>query len=250
MNFLNRPIGKLSFAILTGLLLTISWTPSFLAPLVFIGFVPLLLVLDNIFEDDQKRKGVRHFSIVYFSLIIWNVGTIWWVYYSSDWGAVAAFVFNSLFMTIVFYLSYLTRKRWGFVIGNISLVVYWIAFEYLHLSWELSWPWLTLGFGITSFPSWMQWYEYTGVLGGSIWILTVNILVFNFIKSAIKIKQFNWMKSTFVILVFTFVPMEISLLIYGSIFETHAPVNVVIVQPNIDPYNEKFSGNEIGRAHV
>jgi apolipoprotein N-acyltransferase len=244
MNFLNKPLGKLFFALLTGLLFTIAWTPSPFAPLVFIAFVPLLLALDRICEDGGKRKGLRHFGIAYFSLMIWNVGTTWWVYYSSDWGAVAAFVFNTLFMTIVFQLSYLTRKRWGVMIGTISLVVYWIAFEYLHLSWELGWPWLTLGFSIASFPSWMQWYEYTGVLGGSMWILIVNILIFNLIKSAINGKPFYWMKSSFIIIVFIFVPLEISILIYGSISETKSPVNVVIVQPNIDPYNEKFSGND------
>jgi apolipoprotein N-acyltransferase len=244
MNFLNKPLGKLSFALLTGLLLTLAWSPSSFAILVFIGFVPLLLVLDKIFEDDRKRKGLRHFGIVYFSLLTWNVGTTWWVYYSSDWGAVAAFVFNTLFMTIVFQFYYLTKKRWGALIGNISLVIYWIAFEYLHLSWELSWPWLTLGFSIASFPSWMQWYEFTGVLGGSAWILIANILIFNLIKAAISHQPFYWMKSTFIILVFIFVPMEISFLIYSSISETKSPVKVVIVQPNIDPYNEKFSGND------
>jgi len=244
MTFLNKPLGKLSFAVLTGLLLTIGWCPLPFAPLLFIGFVPLLLVIDNIVEDNRKRKGLRHFGIVYFSLLLWNVGTTWWVYYSSDWGAVAAFFFNTLFMTTIFQFAYLTRKKWGAAIGNISLVVYWIAFEYLHLSWELSWPWLTLGFGIASFPSWMQWYEYTGVLGGSLWIMVANILIFNLVKSAIKDKPFYWKKRTIVILLFIFIPMEISLLIYSSISETSSPVNVVIVQPNIDPYNEKFSGND------
>ncbi len=244
MNFLKKPLGKVFFAILTGLLLTIGWCPSSFAPLMFIGFVPLFLVIDSIFNDSQKRKGLRHFGIVYFSLLVWNIGTTWWVYYSSDWGSIAAFGFNTLFMTIIFQFAFLTRKKWGTTIGSISLVVYWIAFEYLHLSWELSWPWLTLGFSIASFPSWMQWYEYTGVLGGSIWIMVVNILVFDLIRNILHKKPFYWKKRTVLIFVLIFLPMEISLLLFSSYTENSKPVNVVVIQPNIDPYNEKFSGND------
>ena len=29
---------------------------------------------------------------------------------------------------------------------------------------------------------WVQWYEYTGVSGGTLWILVVNIFIFNSIK--------------------------------------------------------------------
>src|ERR1017187_811797 len=111
--FLDNRLGKFSFIILTGLLLTFAWPTSELAPLLFIGFVPLLFVLDKICEDNRKRKGLRHFGTVYLALLIWNVGTTWWVYYSSDWGAIAAFVFNTLFMSIIFHFSYFTRKRWG-----------------------------------------------------------------------------------------------------------------------------------------
>ncbi len=244
MTILRKPFGKLFFAVLTGLLLTAAWSPSLFAPLVFVGFVPLLLVLDFIFHDDKKRKGLRSFGIVFFSLLIWNIGATWWVYYSSQWGSVAAFGFNTLFMAIVFQFAYFTKKRCGATIGNIALVIYWIAFEYLHLHWELSWPWLTLGFSFASFPSWMQWYEYTGVLGGSVWVWVVNILIYNLIKNILYNRPFYWKKRTVVILAFIVIPMEVSLLIYNSFKETKAPVNVVIVQPNIDPYNEKFSGND------
>jgi hypothetical protein len=30
------------------------------------------------------------------------------------------------------------------------LIIYWIAFEQLHLNWELSWTWLNLGNGFSN----------------------------------------------------------------------------------------------------
>ena len=60
-------------------------------------------------------------------------------------------------------------------LGYLSFIVYWISFEYLHINWELTWPWLTLGNGFAQYPSWVQWFEYTGVFGASLWILGLNV---------------------------------------------------------------------------
>ena len=38
----------------------------------------------------------------------------------------------------------------------------WISMEYLHLNWDLSWPWLTLGNVFANSTYFVQWYEFTG----------------------------------------------------------------------------------------
>jgi apolipoprotein N-acyltransferase len=63
--------------------------------------------------------------------------------------------------------------------GYVFLITFWIAFEFLHYNWELTWPWLTLGNGFAAKPQWNQWYEYTGVFGGSLWILVSNIALYS-----------------------------------------------------------------------
>ena len=55
--------------------------------------------------------------------------------------------------------------------------------EYFHLNWQFSWPWLTLGNVFSTVTEFVQWYEYTGVLGGTLWILSINILIFLYIKN-------------------------------------------------------------------
>jgi apolipoprotein N-acyltransferase len=37
---------------------------------------------------------------------------------------------------------------------------------------------MTLGNGFAVSHQWVQWYEYTGVYGGTVWIWIVNILLF------------------------------------------------------------------------
>ncbi len=133
----------------------------------------------------------------------------------------------------------------GAKIGYASLPVFWLAFEYIHLNWQLSWPWLTLGFGFSNYVCFLQWYKFTGPLGGSLWIWLCNIAVFVFICKkwlstiSLSINRIG------IPLALIILPSWASFLIYWShpLPDKQKGVNVVVVQPNIDPYNEKFSGN-------
>ena len=58
------------------------------------------------------------------------------------------------------------------------LISFVVAFEYLHLNWDLTWPWLTLGNVFASMPGMVQWYSITGTLGGTAWILLCNFLIY------------------------------------------------------------------------
>ena len=137
-------------------------------------------------------------------------------------------------MAVVFLFFHLTKKRLGSIAGYICLPAYWIAFEYLHLNWDFSWPWLTIGNGFGNWPATVQWYEYTGVLGGSLWVITVNIIGY------LAIQQFTYRKGIALFLLIT-VPILFSLARYHFYSESPDPVNVVVVQPNVDPYGEKFT---------
>ena len=106
------------------------------------------------------------FASTYLLLVGWNALTTWWVSYADLAAGIAAVVLNALLMCLPLMAFRQTKKRLGNRIGYLSLPVYWIAFEQLHLHWDLTWPWLTLGNGFAAAPQWVQWYEYTGFLGG------------------------------------------------------------------------------------
>ena len=228
-------------AIASGVVLAISWPETFFesTALIFLGLSPLLK-LEGKLSKEHKKAGKAVFGFSYLSFLIFNLITTWWIYYASAWGAVAAIVFNSLFMAVVFWLFHITKQKVGRKEGYISLVIYWIAFEYLHLNWDLSWPWLTLGNVFSNSPESVQWYEYTGVLGGTLWILIANLIFFQ-----LGAYRKNWVKSAFMtlfMLAFVFVPMLWSKSVYKNYTQdSKGEMEVVIVQPNIDPYKDKFS---------
>ena len=230
-------------AIASGLILSAGWPMNGFPFLLFAGFVPLLFVEDYISRFRENFNKFSVFSYAYITFFIWNLLTTWWIWNSTIFGAIMAVILNSLFMAIVFTFFHWSKR--GFFNpkhANYLFVLYWISFEYLHLDWDLSWPWLNLGNSFGMFPKWVQWYEFTGALGGSLWILIMNVLFFNLIKTLLN-QQKSITKiafSSLPILVFIVAPMMFSVKLYQNYEEKPNPVEVVVAQPNVNPWNEQF----------
>ncbi|MFC4231783.1 apolipoprotein N-acyltransferase [Parasediminibacterium paludis] len=233
-------------SILSGILLFAAWPVSPLTFAVFLGFVPLLFVADAI-----VKKNV-FFCFSFLALCIWNTSTTWWIWNSTDVGSIAAIIANSVLMCLPWWGYFTFKKIYGKRSGYIALVAFWMLFEYIHLNWQLSWPWLTLGNVFASHPSWVQWYEYTGVSGGTLWILIVNIalkeMILKFQVSGFKFQEKANGKSIGIFIALISIPFIFSAII-SQRFKIIHPINssdVVIIQPNIDPY-QKFNSNSIAQ---
>ena len=170
-------------------------------------------------------------------MLIWNTGTTWWIWNSTAPGAVGAIVANSFLMCLPLTGYHIFKKNYGQKAGWLALIVFWLGFEYIHLDWQLSWPWLTLGNVFATHTDWIQWYEYTGVSGGSLWVLLTNISIYTFLKEKNKSAKY---KPAIAVLLMLVLPIVLSLTIKPKTTPLSASQNVVIVQPNIDPYSEKF----------
>ncbi len=226
---------------LSGLLLIFSFpfTGSF-TPLVFFGLVPLLILRKQHLETQQKHWKLALW--VYLTFLIWNLGTTWWVANASFSGACLAIGVNALLMTIVFGAwSWIHRK----IDKNYSywlLIPVWLLFEFGHHRWDLSWPWLTFGNYFSVRTGWVQWYEWTGTLGGSAWVLFVNLLVFRLYNVYRDVAKRN--RTIFTLVGVLFLPIVVSQ-IFLSLLSFHLPngkiIQTVILQPNVDPYREKFA---------
>lgn len=232
---IQKRLNRWLLSILSGILLTVSFPETGnLTPLTFVAWIPLLLV-ESWFHT--QRKAFSLFWQAYLTFFIYNVGTTWWVYYASAEGAYMAFFANSLLMAIAFLIYHLLKRKLGTKWNGPILICVWLSFEFLHFHWELSWPWLTLGNVFAPRASWVQWYSITGVLGGSLWILVMNLI---FYKLVIQPKK--GLKNTYFILalVLLLLPLSFSWILYFSKDTQGTPYNVAIIQPNLDPYGEKF----------
>ena len=231
----------------TLLIFSFPYTGSF-TPFVFIGFVPLLLLRQQFLATDKKPWKLGLWT--YLSFLLWNIGTTWWVANASISGGIFAFTVNALLMTLVFgSWSFIDRKintRYSFLL----LIPIWILFEFGHHRWDLSWPWLTLGNYFSVRTDWVQWYEWTGTLGGSAWILLVNLLLFRLYNVYRDVAKRN--QNIFTIICILFLPIVVSqiLLPFATSLAVKKPnyLNAVVLQPNIDPYTEKFAASASNEA--
>lgn len=220
---------------LTGILLFAAWPNSSFTFLLLFAFVPLLWLERRIISDG------RFFWLVWLNMFIWNISTTWWIWNASPPGAAGAIIANSLLMCFPLMAFRFTRRHAGDAIGYLSLILYWITFEYIHHNWELSWPWLTLGNALANATTFIQWYEYTGTTGGTLWILLLNMAV---AYSLFKLPHYQKKLVFYLRLLVIFGPMMASSLMKPSDdVEDNTPTapNVVVVQPNVEPYTEKFT---------
>jgi apolipoprotein N-acyltransferase len=230
-------------AILSGLLLGISWPVNGFAPLIFVALVPILLVRTYILQNPSlfSRGAIVLYSYVTF--LVFNLFTTWWVAYSTIVGALLAFLLNSLFMALAFGLAHIVDSR--ILKGRTSffiLIFFFVSFEYLHMNWELTWSWLNLGNVFSENPNWVQWYEFTGVLGGSIWVIAINLIiqqaVLRWVNNDRKLQY--TIIPLFITLVLIGIPIGYSFHLKNNIPKAEKSINALLIQPNIEPYDEAY----------
>ncbi|MEE4198897.1 MAG: apolipoprotein N-acyltransferase [Bacteroidales bacterium] len=238
-----KKTNRYFLVLLSSVLLTLPWYQQFSGIIILIAFIPLLFVEDYLFLTRQKNKSVVLYGYAALTFGVWNLLTTYWIYHAALVGVIAAILVNTFLMSTVFWMFHLTKRKLGARFGHFALIVYWLGFEYFYLNAEISWPWLNLGNALAKDIKLIQWYEYTGTLGGTLWIILVNLAIFRLIQCSLKSK-FN--QSLLVrgislsILIIT--PIIISLTIFKNYNEKGKEYNIAVIQPNIDPYHEKFNG--------
>ncbi|NCC73803.1 MAG: apolipoprotein N-acyltransferase [Sphingobacteriia bacterium] len=239
-----KAIHLYALSILSGLILSLGWPMYGFPWLLFFGFVPLLFIEDHIQQNFHNFHKYSILKYSYVAFIVWNTLTTWWIWNSTIFGAIMAVLLNSLFMAVVFWLFHLSKKSFYSRSNAIYLlIIFWIAFEYLHLDWDLSWPWLNLGNGFANYTKWVQWYEFTGTLGGTFWILLLNILFFKLIKKILGKTEgsVSILSNSITALLVLTIPMIFSIILFSNYEESGESVEVIISQPNIDPYTEQYN---------
>lgn len=228
-------------AIISGLLLALSWPVYGFPLLIFVSFVPLLLAEKRIRTSSGKRKALKVFFPAYLTFVLWNAITTWWIWYSTAFGMFFAILVNALLMALLFLCYHFMARKLPQKIHLIFLAALWLSFEKFHLNWAFSWPWLNLGNVFSEHTHWIQWYEYTGVFGGSLWIWIVNIGIFKTIDNYKSVKNRKALSTGIAknILIIA-IPVIGSLIILKNDTAPEHKVNVIVLQPNVDPYGEKY----------
>ncbi|MBR2961658.1 MAG: apolipoprotein N-acyltransferase, partial [Alistipes sp.] len=229
----------LAFSLVSALLLSCGWIGAGGFPLV-VALVPLLMISANL--DASWRSTLKMLGYATLTFVVWNIATIWWVWNATPIGPIAATIFSTWWSLLAFMLYHIVSKRVPNGVALVLFVAAWIAGEYIYMEAPaLSFPWLVLGNGFTADTWAVQWYEYTGVLGGSLWVLLLNVLALQSIRT---MRKGVWLGTTFVFAL----PLIFSLVLYGinspdgERYQSRPSVKISAIQPNVDCY-KKFNSD-------
>jgi apolipoprotein N-acyltransferase len=226
---------------LSGALMGLSFPPVPFPLFMFFGLAPYLSVI-------EKREKLREVNFAtYLMAFVFTLVSVYWV---GGWqvgkdeflmigGALLMFI-NPLFFLIASTLLYFSRGVFKKTASLFLFPIYWVAYEYAYMVTDASFPWLTLGNGLSHFNLFIQPADIIGAMGLSAVVVYINIFIY---KAAVKYKTdrraaYYYSAGALLLII---VPVIYGAVKVSSFKSLGEKVKIGLIQPDIDPY-EKWAG--------
>lgn len=246
---MNFQRGKIWLAIVSGIMLGISFPPFESGVPALFAFVPFFLLFESI---EEFGSGIRY---AYLTFLVFNFITLYWTggfVHGEDLYMMIAggllVVCHPLFFCLPVIAWIVVRRTFGFKFAILVFPFLWVAFELMHASSQFGFPWLILGNTQTYDLAIIQMASVTGVYGISFWILCINVMAF-ILLAKLATRTWRPFSPGTIVLTVAIVLVYLAPKIYGSIvlgsketLRSGGSLPVSVIQPNIDPF-EKWEGN-------
>src|ERR1035437_6204046 len=205
-------------SVMGGILSGLAWTGWCSGLILLIAFVPFFLIENYLFENPKRFTPNAFFIYLLPGFVILSLIALGWMRVASITGAICVIMGLSFLMAFTTWLAHIVRLRAGNFLGIISMITFWLAYEYISLNINIISPWLNLGNGLSKDILFIQWYEITGTAGGSLWILCSNLFLALIMVRSLTKKSGN---RIFIIiwLAILIIPSAFSIYRYNSIYQ-------------------------------
>lgn len=226
----NSTTHRILLVLLSVLLLSCGWF-GITGLTLLVALVPLLIISENL--SDSKRDFWCMLGWATLTFMLWSASTIWWVWNATPLGPLAAGLVGTFYNLCGFMLYHYTSKRAPRALAYTMLVAVWISTEWAYNSADvMTFPWLLLGHGF-SVDSWaVQWYEYTGIFGGTLWALVSNLAIFEVLRTRTTSSKVR--AGTFVLL-----PILLSVVLLLTYKPSERTAQISVIQPNVPCYEDE-----------
>ncbi|SNB44997.1 apolipoprotein N-acyltransferase [Geobacter sp. DSM 9736] len=172
-------------ALLSGVLLALSFPKPGLSLLAWFAFVPLLLALGRKSPKDAFKLGFTTGMAAYAGILYW-LNIVMVTYGKLNWG-----VSGSLYLVLSAYLAlYVGIVTWAVARGTaagispfLSFPVFWVSMEYLRSFLLTGFPWASLGYSQFKTLPLIQVADVTGVYGLSFLVVMGNVLLYLILRA-------------------------------------------------------------------
>jgi apolipoprotein N-acyltransferase len=230
-----------ALSVIGGILSGLAWTSWCSGLIMLIAFVPFFLIENHLYENPRKFSPNSFFIYILPGFVVFSIMAIGWMRVASVTGAICVIMGLAFLMSFNMWLAHVVRLRAGNFTGIVAMITFWLGYEFISLNVNIVSPWLNLGNGLSKDIIFIQWYEVTGTAGGTLWILCSNLFLTIILVNSFSANRRN----RYVLIVWLSViilPAVISITRYYTIMQSEAKSSeVVIIQPNADPYTEKFT---------
>lgn len=232
----NSTLHRLLLVLLSVVLLSIGWLGGTGLTLL-VALVPLLIISENL--SDSTRDWWRMCGWGALTFLLWSAATIWWVWIATPIGPITAGIVGTFYNLCALMTYHYVSKRAHRALAYTLLVTIWLATEWAYNSADvMTFPWLLLGHGFSGDVWAVQWYEYTGIFGGTLWVLVSNIAIFEILRSRTTAAK---VRAAIVVIA----PIAVSLILLMSYTPSERTTQISVVQPNVPCYeDERFEAGK------
>ena len=229
-----------ALSVVGGIFSGLAWMDWCSGLIMLIAFVPFFLIENFLYKNPKRFSPNAFFIYIIPGFVIFSIVAVGWMRVASITGAILVIMGLSFLMAFTMWLAHIVRLKAGNVPGFVSMITFWLGYEFITLNINIISPWLNLGNGLAKDIMFIQWYDVTGTAGGSLWILCSNLSLAAYLVNSRTNKSKNRLLLLIWLTVIVF-PSVISITRYYSIKPAGKnSAEVLIIQPNTDPYSEKF----------
>ena len=156
------------------LLFTLGFsTLDWIELIIFFSMIPFLRFC-------RKSQSKIWWLMLWLTLILANLINLLWLYNTVSFFqyVVLSLIFSGLQLIPFLCFKVSNNDKYSLILFISS----WIAIELFLLHSEINFPMALLGLGTASIPTIIQWWEFTGILGGTLWILLINVTFYKWIE--------------------------------------------------------------------
>ncbi len=183
---------RVGLAVLSGILLGISFPKFGLGLVSLIGLLPLLWVLHQPGRPPSEALNPRRaFRYGYLTGVSFFLLLLHWIPRLPRENVTIPFAMYPALVIMVAYLAlfpaatsalsvWLARRR---VPIGYSFPLIWTLLEFLRGWGIFGFPWGSLGYSMAAYPHLIQFAAYTGLWGVTLWVVLVNGMVHRYLAS-------------------------------------------------------------------
>ena len=235
-------------AILSGILLALSYPIFNLELFAYVAFVPLFFAIKNV----TLKKA---FFLSYICGVVFFAITIYWLIHVTLVGLILLILYLALYFGFLgLFFNFLSINYKLSTINLLLIPAIWVFLEYLRSHLLTGFPWALLGYSQYLNLPLIQIADITGVWGVSFLVMMVNVAIW---KSMLKVKGLRFkVKNFFDFSVLFTIACLITTLGYGyyKLRTTHdaqrTTLKISIIQgsvPQSEKWDERFREEILAR---